>query len=146
MGATSALPAGRAAKQLTAYRQRLDQFDRWLATASGEDVLAIERAYTRATEHPGEPWQRHIEHGEPMPRFGRQRTGKVTRQTSRVVRRCRRTMRITPAAPRAAPRMCVCNNCHSESPTCGGYCQLPGSKSISNRALLLAPWLTARPV
>lgn len=63
--------ANRAAlrEQLTAYRQRLDQFDRWLATASGEDVLAIERAYTRAASA-RRAWQRHIEHGEPMPRLG----------------------------------------------------------------------------
>jgi hypothetical protein len=35
-------------EQLSAYRRRLDDFDRWLAKASGEDILAIERVYARA--------------------------------------------------------------------------------------------------
>lgn len=53
-------------EQLTVYRKRLDAFDRWLATTSPDDVLAIELAYTRAARARS-AWQRHIEHGEPMP-------------------------------------------------------------------------------
>lgn len=55
-------------EQLSAYRARLDAFDAWLAHANAEDVVAIERAYTRASEA-RRAWQRHIEHGEPMPKF-----------------------------------------------------------------------------
>jgi len=63
--------ANRAAlrEQLGAYRKRLDLFDQWLAKATGEDILAIERAFTRAA-NARRAWQRHIEHGEPMPRLG----------------------------------------------------------------------------
>lgn len=56
-------------EQLAAYRARLDDFDRWLSRAEGDDVRAIERAYTRAA-NARRAWQRHIEHGEPMPRLG----------------------------------------------------------------------------
>ncbi len=55
-------------QQLTAYRARLDDFDRWLSNAVTEDVAAIEQAYTRAATA-RRAWQRHVEHGEPMPRF-----------------------------------------------------------------------------
>jgi prephenate dehydrogenase len=55
-------------EQLTAYRARLDQFDRWLATAAPSDVAAIESSYSRASAARN-AWQRHIEYGEPMPRF-----------------------------------------------------------------------------
>ena len=54
--------------QLNAYRARLNEFDRWLATASDADVRAIEASYQRAS-HARNAWQRHIEHGEPMPRL-----------------------------------------------------------------------------
>jgi prephenate dehydrogenase len=56
-------------EQLTAYRARLDQFDRWLATADPSDVAAIESSYSRASAARN-AWQRHIEYGEPMPRLG----------------------------------------------------------------------------
>jgi len=65
----SAANRGALREQLTAYRKRLDDFDRWLARANGEDILAIERAYARASSA-RRAWQRHIEHGEPMPRLG----------------------------------------------------------------------------
>ncbi len=55
--------------QLSAYRARLDQFDQWLASASDADVRAIEASYQRASRARN-AWQRHIEHGEPMPRLG----------------------------------------------------------------------------
>ncbi|MBL8309148.1 MAG: prephenate dehydrogenase/arogenate dehydrogenase family protein [Burkholderiales bacterium] len=55
-------------QQLAVYRARLDDFDRWLTTAAGPDVAAIERSYTRASTA-RRAWQRHIEHGEPMPRL-----------------------------------------------------------------------------
>ena len=55
-------------EQLRQYRERLDAFDTWLADSAPDDVLAIERAYTRAATA-RRAWQRHIEHGEPMPRF-----------------------------------------------------------------------------
>jgi prephenate dehydrogenase len=55
-------------EQLAAYRARLDAFDGWLADAALDDIIAIERAYTRASRA-RRAWQRHIEHGEPMPKF-----------------------------------------------------------------------------
>ena len=54
--------------QLRQYRQRLDAFDAWLATAAADDINAIELVYARAA-NARRAWQRHIEHGEPMPRF-----------------------------------------------------------------------------
>jgi prephenate dehydrogenase len=56
-------------EQLAQYRARLDQFDRWLAHASEADIAAIERSYTHAA-NARRAWQRHIEHGEPMPKLG----------------------------------------------------------------------------
>jgi prephenate dehydrogenase len=56
-------------EQLAVYRARLDQFDRWLEHANPGDLEAIERAYTRASDA-RRAWQRHIEHGEPMPKLG----------------------------------------------------------------------------
>ena len=55
-------------EQLRQYRERLDAFDAWLADAAPADVKAIEQSYTRAATA-RRAWQRHIEHGEPMPRF-----------------------------------------------------------------------------
>ena len=55
-------------EQLRQYRERLDAFDAWLADAAPNDVNAIERVYTRAA-NARRAWQRHIEHGEPMPQF-----------------------------------------------------------------------------
>ena len=55
-------------EQLRQYRQRLDAFDAWLADAAPNDITAIEQAYTRAATA-RRAWQRHIEHGEPMPRL-----------------------------------------------------------------------------
>ena len=55
-------------EQLREYRERLDAFDEWLAEAAPADVKAIEQSYTRAATA-RRAWQRHIEHGEPMPRF-----------------------------------------------------------------------------
>ncbi len=55
-------------EQLRQYRQTLDAFDGWLATATADDVAAIDRVYGRAA-HARRAWQRHIEQGEPMPRF-----------------------------------------------------------------------------
>ena len=55
-------------EQLRQYRQRLDAFDGWLAAATADDVAAIDRVYDRAA-HARRAWQRHIEQGEPMPRF-----------------------------------------------------------------------------
>ncbi|MEQ1593678.1 MAG: prephenate dehydrogenase/arogenate dehydrogenase family protein [Casimicrobium sp.] len=62
--------ANRAAlrEQLSAYRARLDQFDQWLANANVSDIAAIESSYTRASAARN-AWRRHIEYGEPMPRF-----------------------------------------------------------------------------
>lgn len=62
--------ANRAAlrEQLSAYRARLDKFDQWLANANVSDIAAIESSYTRASAARN-AWQRHIEYGEPMPRF-----------------------------------------------------------------------------
>jgi prephenate dehydrogenase len=62
--------ANRAAlrEQLRQYRDRLEAFDSWLATASADDIKAIEQAYSRAATA-RRAWQRHIEHGEPMPRL-----------------------------------------------------------------------------
>ena len=54
--------------QLRQYRERLDAFDAWLETAAPDDIVAIDRVYTRAASA-RRAWQRHIEHGEPMPRF-----------------------------------------------------------------------------
>jgi prephenate dehydrogenase len=54
--------------QLAAYRACLDSFDAWLADANADDIAAIERAYTRAS-NARRAWQRHIEHGEPMPKI-----------------------------------------------------------------------------
>ena len=56
-------------EQLRQYRARLDAFDGWLESAATDDVAAIEAAYTRAATA-RRSWQRHIEHGEPMPRLG----------------------------------------------------------------------------
>jgi len=56
-------------EQLSAYRERLDRFDEWLAAASDADVRAIEASYERASTARN-AWQRHIEHGEPMPKLG----------------------------------------------------------------------------
>ena len=55
-------------EQLRQYRERLDAFDAWLADAGPADVHAIEQSYYRAATA-RRAWQRHIEHGEPMPRF-----------------------------------------------------------------------------
>jgi prephenate dehydrogenase len=55
-------------EQLSAYRQRLDQFDAWLASASSDHIKQIEASYARAS-NARNAWQRHIEHGEPMPKF-----------------------------------------------------------------------------
>jgi prephenate dehydrogenase len=55
-------------EQLRQYRERLDAFDAWLTEASAHDIRAIERSYTQAA-HARRAWQRHIEHGEPMPMF-----------------------------------------------------------------------------
>jgi prephenate dehydrogenase len=62
--------ANRAAlrEQLRQYRARLDAFDGWLESAATDDVSAIESAYNRAATA-RRAWQRHIEHGEPMPKF-----------------------------------------------------------------------------
>jgi len=56
-------------EQLGAYRERLAQFDQWLAASADVDVRAIEASYQRASTARN-AWQRHIEHGEPMPRLG----------------------------------------------------------------------------
>ncbi len=55
-------------EQLTSYRAKLDQFDAWLAEATSQDIAAIEAAYLRAS-NARNAWQRHIEYGEPMPKF-----------------------------------------------------------------------------
>ena len=55
-------------EQLRQYRERLDTFDTWLTDAAPNDLKAIEQSYTRAATA-RRAWQRHIEHGEPMPRF-----------------------------------------------------------------------------
>jgi prephenate dehydrogenase len=55
-------------EQLTSYRAKLDEFDRWLAHASASDIAAIENSYTRASAARN-AWQRHIESGEPIPKF-----------------------------------------------------------------------------
>jgi prephenate dehydrogenase len=55
-------------EQLRQYRERLDAFDAWLADATPADIKAIEQSYTRAATA-RRAWQRHIEQGEPMPRF-----------------------------------------------------------------------------
>ncbi len=55
-------------EQLGAYRARLDDFDRWLAVATPDDVAAIESSYARASVA-RKAWQRHIEYGEALPSF-----------------------------------------------------------------------------
>lgn len=55
-------------QQLQHFRKRLDGFDAWLAAAGPEDIEAIDHVYTRAASA-RRAWQRHIEHGEPMPLF-----------------------------------------------------------------------------
>jgi prephenate dehydrogenase len=55
-------------EQLAAYRNSLDAFDRWLAHAASDDIAQIEASYTRASAARN-AWQRHIEHGEPLPKF-----------------------------------------------------------------------------
>jgi prephenate dehydrogenase len=55
-------------EQLMRYRERLDAFDAWLATANPESVRLIEMSFKRASDARN-AWQRHIEHGEPMPKF-----------------------------------------------------------------------------
>ena len=67
--ATSARPIVALREQLTAYRKRLDEFDRWLARANGEDIPSDRARYACASSA-RRAWQRHIEHGEPMPRLG----------------------------------------------------------------------------
>lgn len=54
--------------QLRQYRDRLDAFDMWLAEPGPDGIGSIERVYTRAA-NARRAWQRHIEHGEPMPLF-----------------------------------------------------------------------------
>jgi prephenate dehydrogenase len=54
--------------QLSNYREKLDTFDRWLASAEPNDIVQIEASYARASAARN-AWQRHIEHGEPLPRF-----------------------------------------------------------------------------
>ena len=53
-------------QQLTAYRARLDDFDRWLGEADPDAVNAIEASYSCASRARN-AWQKHIEYGEPMP-------------------------------------------------------------------------------
>jgi prephenate dehydrogenase len=55
--------------QLADYRARLDAFDQWLLRGDSADVAQIEASYSRASRARN-AWQRHIEHGEPMPRLG----------------------------------------------------------------------------
>jgi prephenate dehydrogenase len=55
-------------EQLRQYRERLDAFDGWLANATPEHIQAIECSFSRAADA-RRAWQRHIEHGEAMPRF-----------------------------------------------------------------------------
>ncbi len=55
-------------EQLSAYRKNLDAFDEWLANASAGSVAEIEASYARARAARN-AWQRHIEHGEPLPKF-----------------------------------------------------------------------------
>ena len=88
-------------------------------------------------------WQRHIEHGEPMPRLGGGGQGRIGRE---------RTFSGETNEPAHLPRQLAQNytpgphrnGCIMESldlaprPLARGTVQLPGSKSISNRALLLA--------
>ena len=56
-------------EQLTAYRARLDDFDRWLMSAGPEAVDAIDASYSRASKA-RKAWQTHIEQAEPMPPLG----------------------------------------------------------------------------
>jgi prephenate dehydrogenase len=66
--------ANRAAlrEQLNAYQSRLAQFDAWLHAAGESEgqrsVAQIEASYARASVARN-AWQRHIERGEPMPKF-----------------------------------------------------------------------------
>lgn len=55
-------------EQLSAYRNQLDAFDRWLADTDAASVAEIEASYQRASAARN-AWQRHIEHGEPLPKF-----------------------------------------------------------------------------
>jgi prephenate dehydrogenase len=55
-------------EQLRAYRASLDDFDRWLSNGNEADIAAIESSYARASAARN-AWQRHIEHGEPLPKF-----------------------------------------------------------------------------
>ncbi|TAG73877.1 MAG: prephenate dehydrogenase/arogenate dehydrogenase family protein [Burkholderiales bacterium] len=56
-------------EQLNLYRTCLSAFDSWLANPAPEGVAAIEASYVRASAARN-AWQRHIEHGEPLPKFG----------------------------------------------------------------------------
>ncbi len=56
-------------QQLADYRARLDAFDQWLAGGEARDIEQIEASFSRAS-HARNAWQRHIEHGESMPRLG----------------------------------------------------------------------------
>jgi prephenate dehydrogenase len=55
-------------QQLAIYRDRLDEFDLWLAHSSARNLVNIEATYARASAARN-AWQRHIEYGEPMPKF-----------------------------------------------------------------------------
>ncbi len=55
-------------EQLRQYRERLDAFDAWLASSGSAQIAAIESSYSRASAARN-AWQRHIEHGEPLPKF-----------------------------------------------------------------------------
>jgi prephenate dehydrogenase len=55
-------------QQLAIYRTRLDEFDLWLTNPSTQNVGNIEASYARASAARN-AWQRHIEHGEPMPKL-----------------------------------------------------------------------------
>ncbi|MGL4232850.1 MAG: prephenate dehydrogenase [Casimicrobium sp.] len=55
-------------QQLAIFRTRLDEFDLWLTNLSKQNVENIEASYARASAARN-AWQRHIEHGEPMPKF-----------------------------------------------------------------------------
>jgi len=57
-------------QQLQQFRERLDGFDTWLTEAGPDDIDAIDRVYVRAS-NARRAWQRHIEHGEPMPLFNK---------------------------------------------------------------------------
>ena len=57
-------------QQLQHFRERLDGFDAWLTEAGPDDIDSIDRVYVRAS-NARQAWQRHIEHGEPMPLFNK---------------------------------------------------------------------------